>query len=413
MAALMQSIRTERTVSKLSRQEIRSASALASVVGLRMFGLFLIMPVLSVYARHMPGSTALLVGLAIGIYGIFQAVLQVPMGMLSDRIGRRVTITLGLLVFVAGSLIAAFAHGIYGVIVGRALQGVGAVSGASQALAADLSNPDNRSKVMAIIGVSVGMAFILAIILSAPLAAAGGLEGLFGTTAALAVGAMILLWVLVPKPQQHRAPAAAGFGDVMRMLAVPRLLVLNTSVFVMHTMLTASFVVLPLVLLHETGMPLTHQWELYLPVMLFSVVVMGGVLRRVHSVSGSMKLILASAVGLGISLCGFAAVGESHLWLWAGACLFFSCFNLLEATLPSLVSRLAPDHMRGAALGAYATCQFLGAFVGGMLGGIGLGHLGTTDVFLVSAALALPWAGLLLWGRHKVAPVVTADSQPA
>jgi len=401
-------------VSKLSRQEIRSASALASVVGLRMFGLFLIMPVLSAYARHMPGASALLVGLAIGIYGIFQAVLQVPMGMLSDRIGRRVTITLGLVVFIIGSLVAAYAHGIAGIILGRALQGVGAVSGASQALAADLSDPGNRSKVMGIIGVSVGLAFILAIILSAPLAAADGLKGLFTTTAVLALGAMLLLWILVPHPHQHRAPAAAGFGDVMRMLAVPRLLMLNASVFVMHTMLTASFVVLPLVLLHEIGMPLTHQWELYLPVMLFSVVVMGGVLRRVHSVPGSLRLVLVCALGLGIALCGFAAVGESHAWLWAGACLFFSCFNLLEATLPSLVSRLAPGHMRGAALGAYATCQFLGAFVGGMLGGFGLGRLGTTEVFLVAALLALPWAALLLWGKRAASlDAADAESQPA
>jgi MFS family permease len=400
-------------VSKLSRQEIRSASALASVVGLRMFGLFLIMPVFSAYARHLPGATAFLVGLAMGIYGFGQALLQVPMGMLSDRVGRRATITMGLLVFVAGSLIAAFAHGIVGIIIGRAMQGIGAVSGASQALAADLSEPENRSKVMAIIGISVGMAFILAIILSAPLAAAGGLEGLFGTTAALALGALILLWVLVPKPQLHRAPAAAGFGDVLHMLVKPRLLVLNASVFVMHTMLTASFVVLPLVMLHETGLPLQHQWELYLPVMLFSIVVMGGVLRRVRTVSGSLKLVLVCALGLALALCGFAAAGESHAWLWIGAGVFFSCFNLLEATLPSLVSRLAPQHMRGAALGAYATCQFLGAFVGGLLGGIGMGQWSYASVFLIAAVLALPWAALVLWGMRKVDFDVTVGPQPA
>jgi MFS family permease len=401
-------------MSKLSKPEIRSASALASVVGLRMFGLFLIMPVFSAYAGHLPGATAFLVGLAIGIYGFGQALLQVPMGMLSDRIGRRVTITLGLVVFIIGSVLAALSHGIYGIIIGRALQGVGAVSGASQALAADLSNPENRSKVMAIIGVSVGLAFVLAIILSAPIAAAGGLEGLFGTTAVLALGAIVLLWVVVPKPTRHRAPAAAGWGAIGRMLVQPRLVVLNASVFVMHTMLTASFVVLPLVLLHVTGMPLTHQWELYLPVMLVSVVVMGGVLRRVHSVPGSMKLILVCAIGLGVSLCGFAAAGHGQFYLWAGACLFFSCFNLLEATLPSLVSRIAPNHMRGAALGAYAMCQFLGAGIGGMIGGFGMGRLGMTDVFLVVALLTLLWIPLLLWGLRIVRePSPAAESVPA
>lgn len=387
---------------KLSKPEIRSASALASVVGLRMFGLFLILPVFAAYAAHLPGSTPFLIGLAIGIYGIGQAALQVPMGMLSDRIGRRVTITLGLLVFVAGSVLAALSHGITGIIFGRALQGMGAVSGASQALAADLSHPENRSKVMGIIGVSVGMAFVLAIILSAPLAAAGGLAFLFGTTAALAAGAIVLLWIVVPRPAARRAPASARWADVLHMVVQPRLLVLNASVFVMHTMLTASFVVLPLVLHASTGIALNHQWELYLPVMLVSVVVMGGVLRRVRTVLGSMKLILFSAMGLGVALCGFAAGVDSAFFLWAGACLFFSCFNLLEATLPSLVSRLAPGHMRGAALGAYATCQFLGAFAGGMIGGIGLGHLGSAGVFLVAAALAVLWVPLVVWGLRHV-----------
>lgn len=387
---------------KLSKPEIRSASALASVVGLRMFGLFLILPVFAVYAAHLRGATPTLVGLAIGIYGVFQAVLQVPMGMLSDRIGRRATITLGLAVFVGGSVLAALSHGIHGIIIGRALQGVGAVSGASQALAADLSHPENRSKVMGIIGVSVGFAFILAIILSAPLAAAGGLTALFGVTAALAAGAMLLLWLVVPKPEAARAPAAARWNDVWRMVGEPRLLVLNVSVFMMHTMLMASFVVLPLVMEHVTGMTLSHQWELYLPVMLVSVVVMGGVLRRVRTVSGSMRLILACAAGLGVALCGFAAAGEGAFFLWAGACLFFSCFNLLEATLPSLVSRLAPAHMRGAALGAYATCQFLGAFAGGMIGGVGMGALGRPDVFLLAALLAVIWVPLVIWGMQKV-----------
>jgi MFS family permease len=399
---------------KLSKPEIRSASALASVVGLRMFGLFLILPVFAAYARHLPGATPLLVGLAIGIYGIGQALLQVPMGMLSDRIGRRVTITLGLLVFVAGSILAALSHNITGIIIGRALQGVGAVSGASQALAADLSHPENRSKVMGIIGVSVGLAFVLAIILSAPLAAMGGLEALFSVTAVLAAGAIVLLWAVVPRPSARRAPAAASWTDVRHMVVQPRLLVLNASVFVMHTMLTASFVVLPLVMLHVSGIALNHQWELYLPVMLVSVVVMGGVLRRVRTVSGSMKLILVCAIGLGVSLCGFAAIGYGAFFLWAAACLFFSCFNLLEATLPSLVSRLAPDHMRGAALGAYATCQFLGAFVGGMMGGIGMGQLGTASVFLIAAALAVLWIPLIGWGmRHVALPGVQGQAESA
>ncbi len=394
-------------MSKLSKGELKTAFALSSVVGLRMFGLFLIMPVFSAYALHLAGATPLLIGLAIGVYGFAQALLQVPVGLLSDRIGRHVTITLGLLVFVSGSVAAAMAHGIHGVILGRVLQGMGAVSGASQALAADHSRDDNRGKVMGIIGVSIGFAFVLAIILSAPLASIAGLPGLFGLTALLALVAIGLLWVLVPRPQHHRAPASARPGSVLRMLVTPQLMVLNVSVFMMHTMLTAAFVALPLMLMRNTGMALDHQWRLYLPVMLVSAVVMGGVLRRVTSVAGSMRLVLVCAVGLGLALCGFSAAGSGHLVLWLAAMGFFSAFNLLEASLPSLVSRLAPAHMRGAALGAYATSQFLGAGVGGVLGGVMLQHISLSAVFAAAAALTLLWLPLLLWGRSRV---VAADA---
>lgn len=393
-------------MSKLSKRELNTAFALSSVVGLRMFGLFLIMPVFTAYAIHLPGATPLLVGLAIGIYGFAQALLQVPVGLLSDRIGRHLTITIGLLVFVIGSVVAAMAHGIVGIIVGRVLQGMGAVSGASQALAADHSRDDNRSKVMGIIGVSIGLAFVLAIILSAPLAEISGLSGLFGLTALLAVAAIGLLWMLVPRPARRTAPAAARSGAVLRMLVKPQLMVLNVSVFMMHTMLTAAFVALPLMLMRDTGFALDRQWELYLPVMLISAVVMGGVLRRVTSVSGSMHLILICALGLGLALYGFSTAYHGHLILWLAAIVFFSAFNLLEASLPSLVSRLAPPHMRGAALGAYATSQFLGAGVGGVLGGVMLQHMGISAVFAAAAALIILWLPLLLWGRSRV---VAAD----
>ena len=397
-------------MSKLSKSELKTSFALSSVVGLRMFGLFLIMPVFSAYALHLPGATPLLVGLAIGVYGFAQAALQIPVGLLSDRIGRHVTITLGLLVFVIGSVVAAWVHGIHGIIVGRVLQGMGAVSGASQALAADHSRDDNRSKVMGIIGVSIGLAFVLAIILSAPLARIDGLPGLFGLTALLALAAIGLLWVLVPRTAGHRAPAAARLGSVLRMLVKPQLMVLNVSVFMMHTMLTAAFVALPLMLKQRAGISLGNQWQLYLPVMLVSAVIMGGVLRRVTSVAGSMRLVLICALGLGLALCGFGQVGSGHLLLWLSAVVFFSAFNLLEASLPSLVSRLAPAHMRGASLGAYATSQFLGAGVGGVLGGLMLQRVGLAAVFAAAATLALLWLPLLLWGRSRV---VAADAAVA
>ena len=389
-------------MSKLSKGELKTSFALSGVVGLRMFGLFLIMPVFTYYALQLPGATKLLIGVAIGVYGFAQAALQIPVGLLSDRIGRHVTITLGLLVFVVGSVVAAYAHGIHGIIIGRILQGMGAVSGASQALAADHSRDDNRSKVMGIIGVSIGMAFLLAVILSAPLAKIDGLRGLFELTAVLAVLAIVLLWVLVPKTGAHRAPATARPGSVLHMLVSPQLMVLNVSVFMMHTMLTAAFVAMPLMLSKDAGIALGSQWKLYLPVMLISVVVMGGVLRRVTSVAGSMRLVMTCAVGLGLALWGFSAAGHGQLLLWLSAIVFFSAFNLLEASLPSLVSRLAPAHLRGASLGAYATSQFLGAGVGGVLGGVMLQRISTSGVFAAAAALLLLWLPLLLWGRSRV-----------
>jgi len=398
-------------VSKLSKRELNTALALSSVVGLRMFGLFLIMPVFTAYAMRLPGATAFLVGLAIGVYGFAQALLQVPVGLASDRIGRHLTITIGLGVFFLGSVVAALSTGIVGIIIGRVLQGMGAVSGASQALAADHSHDDNRSKVMGIIGVSIGLAFVLAVILSAPLAAVAGLPGLFGLTAVLAAGAALLLWAVVPRPRRHRAPEAAHWSAVLRMVVRPQLAVLNLSVFMMHAMLTAAFVALPLMLVQRTGIDLAHQWQLYLPVMLASALVMGGVLRRVTSLVGSMRLVMVCALGLGLALLGFGAGGRDQFVLWSSALVFFSAFNLLEASLPSLVSRLAPLHLRGAAMGGYATCQFLGAGVGGVLGGMMLEHVGQAAVFLAAAALVVVWLPLLWWGRRRV--VAAGEPVPA
>ncbi|MGH8234839.1 MAG: MFS transporter [Rhodanobacteraceae bacterium] len=390
-------------MSILTRSEWKTSLALSSVVALRMFGLFLILPVFTVYAKRLPGAANALwlVGLAIGIYGFTQMLLQIPMGYLSDHIGRRPAITLGLLVFAAGSVVAALAHGLNGIVIGRALQGAGAVSGASQALAADHSHDDNRSKVMGIIGIGIGLAFVLSMILSAPLAAVYGLQGMFGLTAILAVCAIILLWWVVPSPQK-RGTSAVPVSQMLRMVANPRLLVLNGSVFCMHGLMTACFVAMPMLLMRDAHISLHDQWVIYLPVMLASAIVMGGLLRHVQSLSASMSLVLACALTLLLAMLAFA--GGSHgAWLiWIGALLFFSAFNLLEATLPGMVSRLAPTDLRGAALGAYASCQFAGAGVGGVLGGIGLQYLGLSGLFVAATVIALFWLLLLGGGRRLV-----------
>ncbi|WP_090450069.1 MFS transporter [Dyella sp. OK004] len=390
-------------MSKLSRLELRSALTLACVISLRLFGLFLIMPVFSLYAQQMPDATPLMIGLALGVYGLGQVLLQIPLGLLSDRIGRKPAITLGLLVFAFGGLVAALSHSLAGIVIGRALQGMGAVAGAGTALAADLTAEENRGKVMGIIGISIGVAFLLALILGPPLEAWHGLSGLFGATSILALASLLLLWLIVPTPARRKAPAAASFGHVLAMLRDGRMLVLNGSVFFLHALLTASFVGLPLLLADKLHLPVNRHWELYLPVMTIAAFVMGACMHRMREVAQSLRIVAICVVAIGLSLLGFAFSGEHIAVLGAMAAVFFSAFNLLEAALPSLVSRLAPAALRGAAMGAYSTSQFMGAFIGGAIGGIALGKLGTGGVFVCAAALTLVWLPLVLAGARRMA----------
>ncbi|WP_017460190.1 MFS transporter [Dyella ginsengisoli] len=390
-------------MSALSRLERRSALTLACVISLRLFGLFLIMPVFSVYAQTMPDASDWLIGMALGVYGLGQMLLQIPLGMLSDRIGRKPAITLGLGVFIAGGLVAAASHTLVGIVIGRALQGMGAVAGAGTALAADLTREENRSKVMGIIGVSIGMAFLLALILGPPLEAIDGLPGLFAATSLLALFALILLWLIVPTPERSKAPAASSFGGVASMLGDSRLMVLNGSVFFLHMLLTASFVGLPLLLVNQLHLPVQKHWELYLPVMVIAALVMGGMMHRMKEVAQSLRIVQACIVVIGVALVLFALGGDHVLLLGVAATLFFSGFNLLEASLPSLVSRLAPAELRGAAMGAYSTSQFVGAFVGGALGGYALGRLGPAGVFACAAAMTLLWLPLVVVGARRIA----------
>ena len=399
-------------MSKLSSLELRSALTLACVISLRLFGLFLIMPVFSLYAKAMPDATGLMIGLALGVYGIGQVLLQIPLGLLSDRIGRKPAITIGLILFAIGGLIAAMSHTLAGIVVGRAVQGMGAVAGAGIALAADLTAEENRGKAMGIIGVSIGLAFLLALILGPPLEAIAGLPGLFGATSILALISLVLLWLIVPTPVRAQAPAAAGFGAVLAMLRDGRMLVLNGSVFFLHALLTASFVGLPLLLANTLHLPVNRHWELYLPVMTVAAFVMGVSLHHMREVAQSLRIVATCVVAIGLGLLGFALSGRHLAMLGVAATVFFSAFNLLEAALPSLVSRLAPAAMRGAAMGAYSTSQFLGAFVGGAIGGIALGRLGTDGVFLCAAALTLLWLPLVLAGARRIqAP--SGDVPPA
>ena len=400
-------------MSKLSPLERRSALTLALVISLRLFGLFLILPVFSVYARAMPGATPALIGLALGVYGIGQMCLQIPLGMLSDRIGRKPVITLGLTVFALGGVVAALSHSLPGIVVGRALQGMGAVAGAGTALAADLTRDAHRGKVMGVIGASIGLSFLLALILGPPLEAVAGLAGLFGITSILALLAIVLLWLLVPTPVHASAPVASSPRDLLRTLADRRLVLLNGSVFFLHALLTASFVGLPILLTDVMDLPVSAQWRLYLPVMLIAALVMGAVVTRTRDTAGAARLLVGCVAALGLALVGMALSASHVLVLGVAATVFFSAFNLLEATLPSLVSRMVPAPMRGAAMGAYSTSQFFGAFVGGALGGIALGYLGLDGVFACAAASTLLWLSLVVWGVRHVGASPSGATTPS
>lgn len=380
---------------RMTRDEVRTALALSAVFFMRMMGLFMVLPVLALYVEHLQAATPLLIGCALGIYGLTQASLQIPFGKWSDRVGRRPVITVGLVVFALGGLVAAASTHIYAVILGRALQGAGAVSGATLALAADLTRPSQRTKTMAIIGVSIGAAFTTAFLVGPLLDAWFGLRGVFLAGAALGLAALVLLWTAVPTPAAGAAPAevrAADGRDTTRELRH-----LQTSVFFLHLVLAASFVAIPVLLASGLGLPKDRHFELYIPVLAASVLLIWPLLRssREHM---DRRLFAAAIACLG--------VGEALLWLLPARIypmalaltIFFTGFNYLEALLPSWISRAAPSAQKGSSLGAYATGQFLGTFVGGLAGGALADYVGTHGVF---AAAALVCAGWLVFSLRE------------
>ncbi|MEQ8662757.1 MAG: MFS transporter [Gammaproteobacteria bacterium] len=378
----------------MTAAERRSAVALAAVFFLRMLGLFMLIPVLALYVETLPGATPFLIGVAIGIYGLTQAAFQIPLGSLSDRVGRRPVILGGLVLFGVGAVIAAAAHSIWPIIAGRAVQGAGAVSGATLALAADLSRETQRTKVMAIIGISIGGAFSVAFVLGPVLNATVGLAGLFLACAALAVAAIPILFLAVPKPPPPARGAA--IPPLAGTLAAPRLRVLYLGVLTLHLVLAASFVAIPIALTDGMGLAAARHYTVYLPVLLLSIALVGPLIMA-SSRSGTMRpLFLAAIVGL--------AIAEGLVWLWwdnpgglyGALTLFFVAFNFLEASLPGVISRAAPTHGKGAALGAYSTFQFVGVFLGGLLGGAVAGGLGYAAVPAACALLCVAWLGLSL-----------------
>jgi MFS family permease len=377
----------------MTRQELRSSGSLALIFALRMLGLFLVLPVFALEAQHYAGGNdPAMVGLALGMYGLTQAVFQLPLGLASDRFGRKKVIIVGLLVFALGSLVAALADSLMGLVWGRALQGAGAVSAAVTALLADLTRDSVRTKAMAMVGGSIALMFSLALVLSPLLAGWVGLSGIFWITLALTLaGIAAVLWVVPPEPLQHTAMPRGRFADL---LAYPDLLRLNAGVFVLHTVQMAMWVAVP-TLLVQAGLVKTAHWQVYLPAVLLSFAALGRLfaMERKGQLRSALLLAIVLVLLVQAGLGALTLAGDApSLWLLGAAMLvFFIGFNMLEATQPSLVSRMAPDRLRGAALGAYNTLQSLGLFAGGFLGGWLSRHGSLTGVFAATALLCVVW----------------------
>jgi len=373
--------------------ERRSVGVVAAISMIRMFGLFSLLPVLSLYAADLKHATPMLIGLAVGAYGLTQAGLQIPLGALSDRIGRVPVIVTGLVIFAGGSVLAATSGSIYGVIAGRFLQGAGAISATLTALIADATRAEVRTRSMAVFGIGIGLSFMIAMVVGPLIAARFGVQALFWMGAALAVIAALLLRLLPPIPR----PEAAGNWSVVPAFRAD-LIRVDFYVFLLHAIMTATFVALPFLLTRRLGMPLTTHWEMYVGALLLSLVISIPMIvsddRRGRGRLLGIAVTLLMVAQLGLTFFAFST------WpVFFELVLYFSGFNFLEASLPARLSLLADESVRGASLGVFSSAQFLGAFVGGLIGGRFLAAGRPGDVFFVCALLAAIWLALAGFGR--------------
>ena len=377
--------------------ERRSSFSLATIFALRMLGLFLILPVFAIEAARYPGgSDPALIGLAMGIYGLTQACLQFPFGMASDRLGRKRVIIFGLLVFAVGSFIAAWAPSLIWLTMGRALQGAGAVSAAVTALLADQTRDEVRTKSMALVGASIGLMFALSLVVAPLLVAYVGLGGLFALTGGLALmGVAVTVWWVPAEPLVHKNLPR---GRLLEVLRLPALLRLNLGVFILHAVQLAMWMAVPAMLV-DAGLPREHHWWVYLPAVLASFLVMGTTLFPLEK-RGYLRAVFLTAIGLTTAVqvgLLWASTGTPGVGVLGGLLFVFFCgFNVLEASQPSLASRVAPAHARGAAMGVYNTLQSLGFFVGGVSGGWLIKHTGPQGLFTACAAGMVVWL-LVAW----------------
>mgnify|MGYP001822347043 FL=1 len=387
----------------MTPQERRSVSSLALLYCFRMLGLFMVLPLLALYTTDMPGADPLTIGLALGIYGLSQALLQIPLGWLSDQWGRKPVIIAGLLVFALGSVVAALADTIYGIVLGRALQGAGAIASTVMALVADLTRDEQRTKAMAMVGMSIGLSFAIALVLGPAVAAAGGLGAVFWFTGVLALGGIAIVLLLVPTPERGLVHDDVGArrGLLMRSLRDVGLLRLNFAVFSLHFILMALFLMVPGLLLDVAGLDRDSHWQVYLPALALSI---AGMVPMMIIAERKGKLREMFLLGIGLLMLAMLMLSTAAvpLVIYLGMWLFFIGFNYLEATLPSLVSKVVFQGGKGTALGIYSTWQFFGAFAGGALGGWLVKTGGNSALMICCLVLAALWL-LVFLPSHSVA----------
>jgi len=397
---------------RMSGSETRAASGLALVFAFRMLGMFMVLPVLATYGMDLAGATPALIGLAIGAYGLTQAIFQIPFGVISDRIGRRPVIYLGLVVFAVGSVVAACSDSIWGVIAGRILQGAGAISAAVMALLSDLTREQHRTKAMAMIGMTIGLSFAVAMVVGPLLTRAFGLSGLFLATGAMALVGIVIVMFMVPRSTgtlQHRESGVARQA-LLPTLRHPDLLRLDLGIFVLHAMLMSSFIALPLALVEKAGLPKEQHWWVYLTALLISFFAMIPFIIYGEKKRKMKRVLLGAVATLMLTELFFWQFGDSLRALVIGTVVFFTAFNLLEASLPSLISKVSPAGGKGTAMGVYSTSQFLGSALGGILGGWLFQHGGLSVVFLGCAGLAALWLAFAVTMREP--PYVTSLRLP-
>lgn len=367
---------------------------IAAIFSFRMLGLFLLIPVFSIYAKNLTGATSTLIGFALGIYGLTQGLLQMPFGMLSDKFGRKPLITLGLILFACGSLLGAITHSIYGMICARALQGAGAIGSVLIALLADLTPNEHRTKAMAVIGMTIGTSFSLAMIMSPSITHHFGLAGIFYLTTVLAILGIILLFWLVPQPiDEHfhlnNEPNPALLKQVLSNSHLQRL---NFGIFCQHFILTATFFSIPLILSKQVAQGhLTQQWHFYLPLMIFSFILMIPFIMLAEKKKYMKNIFLASVAAMSLTQLLLTIACDNWFHLCFLMLIYFIAFNILEAALPSLISKQANRNNKGTAMGVYSTSQFLGLFAGGALAGVVYQWHSSQGVFLMNALLSILW----------------------